>query len=65
MKIIFSCYVPYSITADAIWTIPGVQLAFMAPTVTLQGTQFANKNFHEKVAMDIVFQRKKNRTQIL
>jgi hypothetical protein len=31
-------YVPYSITADAIWTIAGVQLAFMASAVTLQGT---------------------------
>jgi hypothetical protein len=30
----------------------------MASAVTLQGTQFANKNFHGKVAMDIVFQRK-------
>jgi hypothetical protein len=38
MKIFLADYVPYSITADAIWTIPGVQLAFMASAVTLQGT---------------------------
>jgi hypothetical protein len=31
----------------------------MASTVTLPGTESANKNFHEKVSMDIVFQRKK------
>jgi hypothetical protein len=61
MKIFLADYVPYSITADAIRAIPGVHLAFMAPAVTLQ---FANKNLHGKVAMDIVFQRKKNRTQI-
>jgi hypothetical protein len=49
---------------DAIQTISGVHLAFMASAVTLQETQFANKNFHGKVAMDIVFQRIKNRTKI-
>jgi hypothetical protein len=35
---ILADYVPYSITADAIRTIPGVHLAFMASAVTLQGT---------------------------
>jgi hypothetical protein len=59
MNIFLADYVPYSITADAIWTIPGVQSAFMASTITLQGTLFAYKNLHGKVAIDIVFQRKK------
>jgi hypothetical protein len=30
-------YVPCGITADAIWTIPGAQLAFLASAVTLRG----------------------------
>jgi hypothetical protein len=59
MTIFLADCVPYSITGDAIRTIPGVHLAFMASAVTLQGTKFAIKNWHGKVAMDIVFQRKK------
>jgi hypothetical protein len=31
----------------------------MASAVALQGTQSANKNFHGRMAMDIVFHRKK------
>jgi hypothetical protein len=38
MKICLADYVLYSITVDAIRTIPGVHLAFMASAVTLQGT---------------------------
>jgi hypothetical protein len=40
LKIFFLAdYVLYSITADAIWTILGVYLAFMVSAVTLQGTE--------------------------
>jgi hypothetical protein len=59
MTFFLADFVPYSITADAIRTIPGVDLALMASLVTLQGTWSANKNVHGKVTMDIVFQRKK------
>jgi hypothetical protein len=38
MKILLADYVPYRITADAIRTIPGLHLGFMASSVTLQGT---------------------------
>jgi hypothetical protein len=41
---------------------------FMASAVTLQETSFDNKNLHGKVAMDIVFQRKKqnsNRAEVV
>jgi hypothetical protein len=37
LKFFLADYVLYSITADAIRTIPGVHLAFMASAVTLQG----------------------------
>jgi hypothetical protein len=45
MTFFLADFVPYSITADAIRTIPGVDLALMASLVTLQGTWSAKKMF--------------------
>jgi hypothetical protein len=59
MTIFFADYILYSKTAEAIRTILGIHLAFMVSPVTLQGIEFAKKNVRGKVAMDIVFQRKK------
>jgi hypothetical protein len=59
MKIFLADYVPYSITADAIRTILGVHLAFMASTVTLQGTCLLKKIFMGRWPWILSFREKK------
>jgi hypothetical protein len=56
MKFFLADNVPYSITADSIRTISGIPWCLL---LNYRGHKYANKNFHMKVAMDIVFQRNK------
>jgi hypothetical protein len=44
--------------------IPGIHVCLHGIAVILQGMLSANASFHGKMAMDIVFKREKNRTQI-